>query len=466
MTPDPIETDYLIVGAGAAGMAFADTLLTETHARIVMVDRHHRPGGHWNDAYPFVRLHQPSAYYGVNSRELSHGTKDAVGWNKGLYDLAGGAEVLGYFDQLMQQRFLPSGRVKYFPMSNFTSDDCFKSVLTGQHRHIKVHKKIVDATYSATAVPSTHPPKYAVASGVRLVPVNDLPKVAQAHSAYLVVGSGKTGIDACLWLLEQGVDPERISWIMPRDAWLLDRRLVQPDDEFFFSSLGSVARQFEAVIAAQNLPDLFDRLEANGDLLRIDRNVRPTVYRCATVSQEELLQLRRVKNVVRLGHVRAVEATRVVLEHGEMSLSPSTLVVDCSANAIPQRPLIPIWAGKHMTLQMVRTCQPTFSAAFIGHIEATFFDDGEKNALCSPVPSPYLDIDWLRMLAVSVKNSFAWSQHPGIEQWLEQSRLDRFWASTRNVKPEDSKKVEVLQRYRSAVRPAMAKLPQLLESVG
>jgi hypothetical protein len=466
VTPNVIETDYLIVGAGAAGMAFADTLLTETDARIVIVDRHHRPGGHWNDAYPFVRLHQPSAFYGVNSRELSHGTKDAVGWNKGLYDLAGGAEVLGYFDQLMQQRFLPSGRVKYFPMSNFTSDDGFESVLTGQRYHIKVQKKIVDATYSATAVPATHPPKYAVAPDIRVVPVNDLPKAAQAHSAYLVVGSGKTGIDACLWLLEQGVEPERISWIMPRDAWLLDRALIQPDDEFFFNSFGSLARQFEAVVAAQNLPDLFDRLEAGGDLLRIDPNVRPTVYRCATVSQDELVQLRRVKNIVRLGHVRAVEATRVVLENGELPLCHGTLVVDCSASGIPQRSLVPIWVGKRVTLQMVRTCQPTFSAAFIGHVEAAFTDDAEKNALCSPVPGPYLDIDWLRMLAVSVKNRFAWSQHPGIEQWLVQSRLDRFWASARNVKPEDSEKVAVLQRYRAAVGPAMVKLPQLLANAG
>ena len=156
---NPIETDYLIVGAGAAGMAFADTILTETDARILIVDRHHRPGGHWNDAYPFVRLHQASACYGVNSRELSHGVKDTVGLNKGLCDLAGGAEVLGYYDQLLRQRFLPSGRVQYFPMCNVTSDDEFESVLTGQCHRVKVHKKIVDATYSATAVPSTHPPK-------------------------------------------------------------------------------------------------------------------------------------------------------------------------------------------------------------------------------------------------------------------------------------------------------------------
>jgi len=40
----------LIIGSGAAGMSFADQLLTETNANIVIVDRHHLPGGHWNDA--------------------------------------------------------------------------------------------------------------------------------------------------------------------------------------------------------------------------------------------------------------------------------------------------------------------------------------------------------------------------------------------------------------------------------
>jgi cation diffusion facilitator CzcD-associated flavoprotein CzcO len=51
--PDCIETDYLIVGAGASAMAFVDTLLTEdAMARVIMVDRRDRQGGHWNDAYP------------------------------------------------------------------------------------------------------------------------------------------------------------------------------------------------------------------------------------------------------------------------------------------------------------------------------------------------------------------------------------------------------------------------------
>ena len=68
--PEILETDYLVVGTGAVGMAFVDTLLDESDADIIMVDNHHQPGGHWNDAYSFVRLHQPSHFYGVASTPL------------------------------------------------------------------------------------------------------------------------------------------------------------------------------------------------------------------------------------------------------------------------------------------------------------------------------------------------------------------------------------------------------------
>jgi hypothetical protein len=57
------------VGAGAASIAFIDTLITElSSVKIVLVDKKQAPGGHWVDAYGFVvRLHQPSLLYGVAS---------------------------------------------------------------------------------------------------------------------------------------------------------------------------------------------------------------------------------------------------------------------------------------------------------------------------------------------------------------------------------------------------------------
>ncbi|WP_326538559.1 NAD(P)-binding protein [Pseudorhodoferax sp.] len=85
------ETDYLVIGAGAMGMAFADALFDLCDARITLVDRHHQPGGHWNDAYSFVRLHQPSAFYGLNSEPLASPVVEASGPHAGLYEMATGS---------------------------------------------------------------------------------------------------------------------------------------------------------------------------------------------------------------------------------------------------------------------------------------------------------------------------------------------------------------------------------------
>ena len=218
-----MEADYLVIGSGATGMAFVDTLLAETDASVVMVDRYHQPGGHWNHAYPFVRLHQASSYYGVNSRQLGGGGICQSGWNRGLFELASSNEVCAYLDQVMQQQLLPTGRIRYFPKCEYDSNGQFHSLLS--HEQYKVSaSKIVDATFIASEVPSTNPPAYEVREGVNCVPPNGLVDATGEYSNYTVIGSGKTGIDACLFLLQHGVNPDAICWIMPRDAWYYNPR--------------------------------------------------------------------------------------------------------------------------------------------------------------------------------------------------------------------------------------------------
>jgi hypothetical protein len=114
-----IETDYLVVGCGATAMAFTDALIAESDADVVMVDRRHAPGGHWNDAYPFVRLHHPSAYYGVNSLPLGSESIERHGPDAGCYERAGAAEICAYYERVMRERLLASGRVRYYPMCEY-----------------------------------------------------------------------------------------------------------------------------------------------------------------------------------------------------------------------------------------------------------------------------------------------------------------------------------------------------------
>lgn len=456
-----LETDYLIVGTGAVGMAFADTLLTETDANIILVDQYAKPGGHWNVSYPFVTLHQPSAFYGVSSRELSKGRKDQVGLNKGLGDLATGAEVSAYFDDVMRHQFLPSGRVKYFPMCDYQGDGKFVSMLTGESQTVS-YKKIVDATYLKTSVPSTHTPNFTVAAAAKFMPLNDLPRVKEAPAGYVVIGGGKTGIDACLWLLENGVDPDKISWVMPRDAWLLDRENTQPTVEFFKSAMGAQAAQFESIANATSITDMFDRLEASGYFLRLDKNVRPTMFHGATVSKLELAELQRIKNIVRLGRVQSVGANQITLEKGSVPTSTAHLHIDCSASAITNVVMKPIFEGNLITPQTVRSYQPVFSGAFVAHIEATRRDEAEKNQLCGVVPLPNHDTDYLRFTAAFMTNQYIWSQDEELKAWLLANRLDGFSQLVNSIDPDDAEKMAIMDKLRSNAMPAMGKLQQFI----
>jgi hypothetical protein len=461
MTDATFQADYLVVGAGAMGMAFTDTLVTESDASVILVDRYHQPGGHWNVAYPYVRLHQPSAFYGVNSRKLGSDVIDTKGWNAGLYELATNSEVCAYFDQVMQQQFIPSQRVQYFPMCEYEGHGTFRSLVSGEVHQASV-SKVVDATYMHVTVPAMREPPYTVADGVASAAPNALPKLAGDFDDFVVVGAGKTGMDACLFLLRNGLAPERISWIMPRDSWLLDRANIQPG-ELFASSIGrGFTRQLEAIAGATSIDDLFQRVEASGQLLRFDPDTKPTMYRCATVTVAELEQLRRIPNIVRKGRVKHIALETIVLDHGNEPTSARTLHVDCSADGLERRPATPVFNGGDITLQSVRTCQQVFSASLIAHVEVNYYSDAEKNALCAPVPHPDSDIDFLRTSLANALNAAQWGEDIELQRWLHNARLDGFTQADGQPDLTDPATQERLAQTAALAAASTSKLQQLL----
>jgi len=456
-----ISVDYLVIGAGAMGMAFVDTLLSDTQATAAIVDRYHRPGGHWNLAYPYVRLHQPSAFYGVNSKTLGRGQIDKVGWNKGLNELATSDEVCAYYSQLLDDSFLPSGRVQYFPKSEHEGDGRFHSLVSGEVFCVTEATRVVDATYMRVVVPSMRRHPYEV-TGAECITPNDLVKISRPFSNYTVVGAGKTGIDACLWLLKAGVQASWITWIMPRDAWLLDRAAFQPGAEFVARNRAFVKDQAEATMAASSVEDLFLRLEKCGHLLRLSDKVWPKMYRCGTVSIAEFEQLKTIENVVRMGRVKSITSEQIVLESGSIASVPDTLYVDCSADGLAKGTPVPVFSGNKITLQSVRQCQQVFSAALIAHVEAAYDDEQVKNELCQPIPHPNDSFDWLTITMLNHQNTLRWSREPALVKWLESARLN--WFSTLqaavrgNVELGPKEQVELM----SQVQALADKLEQLL----
>lgn len=465
MPNDQITADYVVKGAGAVGMAFVDSVFTETEATFVIVDRHDRPGGHWNDAYSFVRLHQPASSYGVSSTRLGTEQIDQVGHNSGFEELASGPEVLSHFDLVMRQRLLPSGRVRFLPMSEIDDDGVVTSLVSGQQLRVEANR-FVDATHSRMNVPSTTPPPYSVSPEITCVPLNALPRRAREFTEFVVIGAGKTGMDACIWLLDNGATPEQIRWVVPRDSWVLDRANFQPGPDHFARFCKSIADQVQAVALAASPADVFAYLEAEGELRRIDSSVEPRAYHCAILSDGEVAQLRRLDGIVRLGRVVAIHADRIELEHGDLPTDANCLHVDCSAAGIPTHPSVPVFEGDRITLQWVRTCQPTFSGAFIGFIESTFADEETKNRLCTPIVPPTVPSDWLRMLRVELGNRSCWNEYPQIDEWLVGSRLDPFAKTARARAGVDAAATEHLGRYLMNIEPALAKLEGFLADSG
>ena len=114
-----LTTDYLIIGAGAMGMQFLEEIiLNSKDIEAVIVDMRDKPGGHWNDAYSFVRLHQPAITYGLNSRPL--GVGDA--------DLASKSQILSHFE-LGLADLLKTGRVKFLSQCKYQGDGKVVSLL-------------------------------------------------------------------------------------------------------------------------------------------------------------------------------------------------------------------------------------------------------------------------------------------------------------------------------------------------
>lgn len=454
-----IETDYLIVGAGAAGMAFADALIAERDCDIVLVDRRDAPGGHWNDAYPFVRIHQASANYGVNSRVL--GT-ESIGPD-GFYDRSTAPEICAYFRQVLEQTFLPSGRLRFLPMSDYVGDwstrHAITSRLTGETTEIRVRRKLVDSTYLEVSVPATHAPSFEVDPDARLIPVGDLVRTDEPRVGYTIIGAGKTAMDAANWLLDHGVDPNVIRWIKPREAWVFDRASLQPLD-LIVQTIEAFAAAFVALAGAEDLGDLWRRVEDCGELCRIDASVEPTMFRGAILSQDELSALRQIERVVRMGQVRRIGTDCVILDEGEMPTSCDEIYVDCTARGFRTAPPSPIFEPGRITLQSLIGGFTTYNAAVVGFVESTARDDVQKNALCPPMPQPNEPIDWIKTMCAGMTTFTAHSAEPDLAAWVNTSRLSLTRGMADHL--DDPRMQRPMALWLENVGPALANADRLL----
>jgi hypothetical protein len=451
--PSELEADYLVVGAGAAGMAFTDAVIDHADVRVVLVDRRHGAGGHWLDTYPFVRLHQASSFYGVASTLLGDGRVQGDGPEAGLPERATAPELRAYYARVLLDRLLRSGKVSFYPGCEYVGDRRFVSRLSGKRYEVRGRPRVVDAHYLSPRIPATSPAPFQTTDSVCVVPVNELVELGGASSQYVVAGAGKTATDACIWLVDNGVEPDAIVWVRPREPWMLDRAVVQPDPVVF---LGTAADIMEAAAAATTADEVFLLLEQAGVMLRIDPAVTPTMAKVPTLARWELDRLRTIERVVRLGHIRRVEPGRLVLAEGDAPVARDAVVVHCASSGLRYRPLVPIWGRDAITIQPIQLGFACFGAALAGYVEATLDDDAEKNRLCPPAPFSNTPADWARQQVLGARASFRSVAH--IRDWA-----DRVALNPARVPPELAGSAAVnaaRERLRRVVGPGMARMAE------
>lgn len=449
-----VQADYLVVGAGAAGMAFVDSLIHNTNVRVALLDRRHSAGGHWLDAYPFVRLHQASEFYGVVSTPLGKGARQAFGPEVGLYERAAASDIVAYYAHVLES-MVASGHVTFHPNSEYLGGRRWISRLSRQHFAVPDSCRVVNAHYLAPEIPAQTPAPFGVAESVRVIPVNDLVRLAETPSQFVIVGSGKTATDAIVWLLHNGVDPGSVCWVRPRDPWMFNRAVVQPDPVI---NLGMVADILEAALKAASPDELFLRMEAAGVMLRVDPRVIPSMAKTPTLAQWELDRLRTVEHVVRLGHIRHVEPGRIVCTGGETAIDRNALVVHCAASGLQYLPLVPVWGSEVITLQCVAT-GPIFGAALAGYLEATREDDTEKNRLCPPQSLPNTPADWPRSIVLGARGSQALATEPDVKRWSHSTSLYRSRIPAERANDPDV--AAAAARVEAVAGVGMAKLAEL-----
>lgn len=183
-------------------------------------------GGEWGS--------EPFAAGGFSDRPVPRLGWAGLGWageNAGYYERATGGEVREHFAEAAG-RLTETGRVRLLTRHEHlgagSDGERVRNLGTGELHDVAVRHRVVDARYLEGSIPATHAVPFQVAPGARLIPVNDLPAAAREGCSYAVLGSGKTAVDACMWLLDNDVQPERIRWIRPREAWFYDRRHFQP----------------------------------------------------------------------------------------------------------------------------------------------------------------------------------------------------------------------------------------------
>jgi len=395
-----LPCDYLIIGAGTSNLSFLDTLLDQLpNATFILADRFSSPGGHWTKSYPFVRLHQPSCSYGVNSLPLGTNLTKSGAEDYDSNDRATGKEVCGYYGRVVDKMKATKRVEVYFNTEYVWNEDTQTHQListtsdeSGGAKAYTVNCTKIVKTETRVVVPSMRNAPFHVDKSVSIAPINALPKQLageRMQSKYVVIGAGKTGTDAILYLLENGVDQGAITWIISRDIWYFIRDGLIPNPipgkKYWKYILDGL---FSPLMESPSAKEFFLNAEKTGSVGRIDPDAsdHPVIFKGAMIDKSDLERLRLVEDTVRLGRVNSISTNKIILDRGTIPFSSdSTLIIDCMAEDFFgyydfEEDFEVFNTGRIRLGPLLFIFNPSATSAIIAFLESEFYDDSIKNS--------------------------------------------------------------------------------------
>ena len=154
---------------------------------------------------------------------------------------------------------------------------------------------------------SENPLPFPVDEGVRVMTPNQIyeayqqkgkSRKAMLKNKYVVIGAGKTGADAIVYLQrEMNIDPANIAWVIAADVWMFDAG-------------GNGGNPFDWPKYMAKYENDMDKaaftMEEKGMIVRLDKTVTPTRFRFPMVQRDEFKLLKKVKTTIRRGRATAI----------------------------------------------------------------------------------------------------------------------------------------------------------------
>ena len=450
-----ITVDYIVVGAGASGIAFADTIVGNSDFSVAIVDVNSAPGGHWHSAHDYHQLDLPAARAGMNGLPFS----DLCRADPGRHDNAPAhiqtSQVLDYYDRAMTDRLLASEQVQFFSDCYHLGAGLMQAIGWHTRLRFKARRKIVDATQCWHRVRERDEPRFTHDPDVLVITPNDLSPVwsvaPHLHDKYCVLGAGIVAVETVGQLLRLGVAPDQICWVKPRDSWFLNRDTFSPRG--WLNTL-------QAITETPQTHRLEKSLEKAGHLVRIFPDETPTKFHADVVSPPELAPLHAVTHIVRKGRVRSISSLGMILEDGVEPMPGRNLYIDCTANRIVARPRPEVFQSSAITLQMTQMASAAFSGSLIAAIELLNRSEQEKNRLSAPLSLPERSADIPMLFAESLRNQRAWFDEPELHDWLVQNRLGSTGTLLSSILAEPEQRTFAVRQFQQLLRNALTVLYQ------